>query len=47
VDARTGRPYARPDEAQLMADRVRTLEEELARLRGTGPKKGKGRRRKS
>jgi Uma2 family endonuclease len=28
-------------------ERVRALEEELARLRGSGPKKGKGRRRKS
>jgi Uma2 family endonuclease len=54
VDDRTGRPYARPDEAQAefqarreAEERARILEEELARLRGTGPKKGKGRRRKS
>jgi Uma2 family endonuclease len=54
TDALTGRPYPRPDEAQVEAlarrkaeERVRALEEELARLRGTGPKKGKGRRRKS
>jgi hypothetical protein len=62
VDARTGMPYARPDEAQAgidqlaieaearrkAEDRVRALEEELARLRGTGTKgkQGKGRRRK-
>jgi Uma2 family endonuclease len=48
VDAKTGERYARPDEAQAMADRVRVLEEELARLRGTSPKaaEGKGRRRK-
>jgi Uma2 family endonuclease len=46
VNAQTGERYARPDEAQTMADRVRALEEELARLRGAGPKKGKGRRRK-
>jgi Uma2 family endonuclease len=48
VNAQTGRPYARPDEAQVMADRVSALEAELARLRGTEAKgkKGKGRRRK-
>jgi hypothetical protein len=54
TDSLTGGPYPRPDEAQAEAlarrraeERVRALEEELARLRGTGPKKGKGRRRKS
>jgi hypothetical protein len=60
LDAATGAPYARPDEAQAEAEarrqaeeRIRVLEEELARLRGAAPKdepqakKGKGRRRKS
>lgn len=53
IDAKTGKHYARPDEAQAMADKVHALEEELARLRRTSPhdepesKKGKGRRRKS
>jgi Uma2 family endonuclease len=52
IDARTGKRYARPDEAQAMADKVLALEEELARLRGSASKgdkqakKGKGRRRK-
>jgi hypothetical protein len=48
LNAATGKRYARPDEAQAMADRVRELEEELARLRGasSAEKKGKGRRRK-
>jgi hypothetical protein len=62
-DAKTGKRYARPEEAQAAIDqlaaeaearqradeRVRALEEELARLRGAEPKakKGKGRRRKS
>jgi Uma2 family endonuclease len=54
-DAKTGKPYARPDEAQAVTDELsRTREqlsaaqEELARLRGSEPeaKKGKGRRRK-
>ncbi len=56
IDAKTGKRYARPDEAQTTADalaaaaeRIRALEEELVRLRGPEPKenKGKGRRRKS
>jgi Uma2 family endonuclease len=56
IDAKTGKRYARPDEAQAAADelaaaeeRILALEEELARLRGELPKdkKGKGRRRKS
>jgi Uma2 family endonuclease len=49
IDTKTGKRYARPEEAQALADRVRALEEELARLRGSTPgaKKGKGRRRKS
>jgi Uma2 family endonuclease len=60
LDGPTGKRYARPEEAQEAADhlataqeRIRTLEEELARLRGTAPegekaaRKGKGRRRKS
>lgn len=49
LDAKTGKRYARPEEAQAMADRVRALEEELARLHGTSSKttKRKGRRRKS
>jgi Uma2 family endonuclease len=60
IDAKTGKRYARPDEAQATADaldatqeRVRALEEELARLRGASPKaepkgkKGKGGRRKA
>jgi hypothetical protein len=62
MDAKTGKRYARPEEAQAAIDqlaaeaearrraeeRVRALEEELARLRGSSPagKKGKGRRRK-
>jgi Uma2 family endonuclease len=48
-DAKTGTPYARPDEAQEMAAKVQALEEELARLRGATPKqtKAKRRRRKS
>jgi hypothetical protein len=49
IDAKTGKRYARPGEAQAAADRVRALQEELAR-RGGGEskgKKGKGRRRKS
>lgn len=54
IDTKTGEPYARPEEAQAEAqarrqaeERNRALEEELARLRAAGPKKGKGRRRKS
>jgi hypothetical protein len=54
IDAKTGERYPRPEEALAEArarrkaeERNRALEEELARLRGTGPKKGKGRRRKS
>jgi len=49
IDAKTGKRYTRPEEAQSMADRIRALEEELARLRGASTKepKGKGRRRKS
>ena len=46
INVKSGKRYARPDEAQAATDRVAALEEELARLRGTGPKKGKGRRRK-
>jgi hypothetical protein len=59
IDAATGMRYPRPDEAQAEADarrqaeeRVRALEEELARLRARQSKrkgqakKGKGRRRK-
>jgi Uma2 family endonuclease len=45
MDARTGKRYARPDQAQSAEDRVRALEEELARLRGNPPQ-AKGRRRK-
>jgi Uma2 family endonuclease len=47
IDAKTGKRYARPREAQLMADRVGALEEELARLRSASSKepKGKGRRK--
>jgi len=60
IDGKTGKRYARPDEAQTAMDqlasaqeRIRILEEELARLRGAPPegeeaaKKRKGRRRKS
>jgi Uma2 family endonuclease len=54
IDAASGKRYARPDEAQKLADeaaaaaeRIRALEEELARLRGSSPKQKKGRRRKS
>ncbi len=49
IDVQTGKRYARPEEAQSMADRVVALEEELARLRGASSKeqKRKGRRRKS
>jgi Uma2 family endonuclease len=56
IDTKTGKRFARPDEAQAKADelaaaqdRIRALEEELARLRGELPKdkQGKGRRRKS
>lgn len=45
----TGKAYARPEEAQGMADKVATLEAELARLRGNASKqtKGKGRRPQS
>jgi Uma2 family endonuclease len=48
IDAKTGKRYARPEEAQAMADKASALEEELARLRGTLPKEQerKGRRRK-
>jgi len=46
IDAKTGTRYARPDEAQTLADRVRTLEEELARLRGASPQEKKGNGRK-
>jgi Uma2 family endonuclease len=48
IDAKSGKRYARPEEAQAAADRVQALEEELARLRGARAKakKGKGRRRK-
>ncbi|HEY7423021.1 MAG TPA: hypothetical protein VH682_02150, partial [Gemmataceae bacterium] len=48
INAQTGKRYARPDEAQAIADRNQTLEEELARLRGASSKeqKRKGRRRK-
>jgi Uma2 family endonuclease len=51
IDTKTGKRYARPAEAQKMADeaakRIRALEEELARLRGGPAKDKKGRRRKS
>lgn len=56
INATTGGRYVRPGEAQAAADelaaiqeRIRALEEEVARLRGAEPKakKGKGRRRKS
>ncbi len=53
VNANTGKRYARPAEAQKLADeaaeRIRALEEELAHLHGDSAKdkKGKGRRRKS
>lgn len=48
VHAASGKRYARPEEAQAMADRVHALEEELARLRAASPKEPKkGRRRKS
>jgi Uma2 family endonuclease len=54
IDTKTGKRYARPDEAQKMADelaaaveRNRALEEELARLRGGSAKDKKGPRRKS
>lgn len=59
IDAKSGKRYARPDEAQSVVEalvasqeRIRQLEEELARLRGTSSEeqkqaqKGKGRRRK-
>jgi Uma2 family endonuclease len=48
IATKTGERYARPEEAQSMADRVRALEEELAKLRRARAKakKGKGRRRK-
>jgi hypothetical protein len=35
TDAKTGKRYARPDQAQTAEDRVRALEEELMRLRGS------------
>jgi len=46
LDAKTGKRYARPDEAEA---RIRALEEELARLRSASSKKpkGKGRQRNS
>jgi len=49
LNASTGKRYARPMEAQTLADRVRELEEENARLREAAakPKKRKGRRPKS
>jgi Uma2 family endonuclease len=49
LNAATGERYARPDEAQAMADEVRALKADLARLRSAKPKetKGKRRRRKS
>lgn len=55
TDAKTGEQYARPEEAQAEAEarrkaeeKVRALEEELARLRATLPEEqtGKGRRKK-
>jgi Uma2 family endonuclease len=57
IDAKTGKRYARPDEAQTAMDqlataqgRIRALEEELARLRGAPPEEEKaakkGKRRK-
>ncbi len=48
IDTKTGERYPRPGEAQAMVDKVRALEEEVARLRARAKaKKGKGRRRKS
>ena len=52
IDMTTGKPYARPAEAQALLDRVQALEAELARLRRVAPaeqpkpRKGKGRRPK-
>lgn len=37
LDAQTGNRYTRPEEAQSVLDRLRELEEELARLRGEAP----------
>jgi hypothetical protein len=49
IDVKTGTRYPRPMEAQMLVDRLRELEEELAQLRRAQAeaKKGKGRRRKS
>jgi Uma2 family endonuclease len=48
LDAKTGKRYARPEEAQATADRVLALEKELARIGSAQAKakKGKGRRPK-
>lgn len=53
IDEKSGKRYARPEEAQAAVDRALSLEEELARLQGPQPqsraqdKKRKGRRRGS